>query len=756
MKKNVTRVIALTLIALMCLALLPMAAFATEPETGVPPCEKHTWATDYTVDTPATCTAAGSKSIHCTVCGAIKPESETEIASPGHDWDEGVVTKPATCAEAGEKTYTCSVCNTTYVEAVDKLDHTWDKGVETKPATCEASGEKTYTCTMCNDTYTETIPALGHDWNNAEGVCVREGCDASHKHDTNGEGGVCSVCGYKAPEEEKKDTKGGDTKAPETVTVTFYSNDGMGKSAEQTETKGESKALTANSFTRYNHKFTGWNTQADGKGTDYADGAAYDFSADLSLYAQWEKVKADGTVIIYKTANTGGEREVINPILGEEYTLQTGFTADNMTVTGFNTAADGSGTAYAVGDKVTLTEANSTLTLFVQWGGKAEAFKTVVGSPSGPVVSGSTKKYTYDISLKLADDSTVPVNVKPTEAVPFTIPYPKGMTATSHTYSLKHVPDGKSVSITADSKGIHGSSKSFSDFELTATEADTTKLSVTIAPEKATPGTELKTTVTKPADATVTYQWNLDGTAISGATGSAYTVKTSDVGKKITCTVTDGSNSATSNAVTPTAEKTKPAAPTSPELKKHIYDGKPGMIIGLDTTMEYQAPGSDKWTPVTGSPMSVADGKEGTYKFRYAETDTTYASDPKSVTVRSYYTVLTAVNRGYGSFTDSTGSGYTTYSDQWVEKGTAYSALIYPARRYYVYSVIDNGKYMGYNRYYSIAKVNGPHTIIINFAGTDSPRTADDSNIPLWAVMCTVSLAGLGAVWMISRRRRKD
>ena len=40
MKKNATRIIALALIALMCLALLPMTAFASEdppaPTTGAP------------------------------------------------------------------------------------------------------------------------------------------------------------------------------------------------------------------------------------------------------------------------------------------------------------------------------------------------------------------------------------------------------------------------------------------------------------------------------------------------------------------------------------------------------------------------------------------------------------------------------------------------------------------------------------------------------------------------------------------------
>lgn len=54
-----------------------------------------------------------------------------------------------------------------------------------------------------------------------------------------------------------------------------------------------------------------------------------------------------------------------------------------------------------------------------------------------------------------------------------------------------------------------------------------------------------------------TYQWKRDGSAISGATSSAYTLVSGDVGASITCTVTaingGGSASGTSNALGPVA-----------------------------------------------------------------------------------------------------------------------------------------------------------------------------------------------------------
>ena len=44
--------------------------------------------------------------------------------------------------------------------------------------------------------------------------------------------------------------------------------------------------LVPNTFTRSGFLFTGWNTQADGKGTAYADEASIP-SEDLTLFAQW-------------------------------------------------------------------------------------------------------------------------------------------------------------------------------------------------------------------------------------------------------------------------------------------------------------------------------------------------------------------------------------------------------------------------------------------------------------------------------------
>ena len=75
---------------------------------------------------------------------------------------------------------------------------------------------------------------------------------------------------------------------PPSYTVTFDENEGTGSMSSQTASS--SQALTSNTFSRGGFSFKGWNTAADGSGTDFSDGASYGFSADVTLYAQWAPV----------------------------------------------------------------------------------------------------------------------------------------------------------------------------------------------------------------------------------------------------------------------------------------------------------------------------------------------------------------------------------------------------------------------------------------------------------------------------------
>lgn len=80
------------------------------------------------------------------------------------------------------------------------------------------------------------------------------------------------------------------TLAAPTKTVTFYANGGTGNMAAQQS--NTAAALNPPTFTRAGYGFTGWNTEATGSGKAYAMDASYDFTADVTLYAQWRKLPA--------------------------------------------------------------------------------------------------------------------------------------------------------------------------------------------------------------------------------------------------------------------------------------------------------------------------------------------------------------------------------------------------------------------------------------------------------------------------------
>ena len=144
--------------------------------------------------------------------------------------------------------------------------------------------------------------------------------------------------------------------------ITFDKNDGSGTAATQTVPYGESATLNANSFTRTGYTFTGWNTKADGSGTAYGDGASVSLSSNVTLYAQWQL----NTYSYSFDANGGsGSMSGGSAAYGESIQLPGNtFTRPKYTFTGWNTRADGSGTAYTDNASLTLTEDT---TLYAQW-----------------------------------------------------------------------------------------------------------------------------------------------------------------------------------------------------------------------------------------------------------------------------------------------------------------------------------------------------------------------------------------------------
>lgn len=145
-------------------------------------CTSHTYG-EWTVTTPATCTADGIQTRSCLSCNF---KETREIPAPGHDYIS-TTTKEATETAEGIRTYTCSKCQDSYTEAIAKLPashkHSYSSSVS-KQSSCTEKGIKTYTCS-CGDTYSEEIPALGHDM--ADSKCRRCGYQAPQANHNNGQ-----------------------------------------------------------------------------------------------------------------------------------------------------------------------------------------------------------------------------------------------------------------------------------------------------------------------------------------------------------------------------------------------------------------------------------------------------------------------------------------------------------------------------------------------------------------------------------------
>ena len=201
---------------------------------------------------------------------------------------------------------------------------------------------------------------------------------------------------------------------PITYTVVFddNANDVSGEMNPQTFAYDETKALTANTFTRTGYTVIGWNTAADGTGTPYEDREQVNNltakNGDrVTLYAQWT---ANEYTVTFDP--NGGE----GIISSQSFTYDTdqkltgnGFTRTGYTFDGWNTAADGTGTPYKDGQQVRnlTTEPNGTVTLYAQW--TVNTYTVTLNLNNGKFVEGyqGITSYTYGTTTLLPDAEQV-------------------------------------------------------------------------------------------------------------------------------------------------------------------------------------------------------------------------------------------------------------------------------------------------------------------------------------------------------------
>ncbi|MBL0359431.1 MAG: InlB B-repeat-containing protein [Chitinophagaceae bacterium] len=159
--------------------------------------------------------------------------------------------------------------------------------------------------------------------------------------------------------------------------------------------------LSEGSLVRTGFTFAGWNTAANGSGTAYSSGGTIsNILASVTLYAQWT---INTYTVTYDGNGSDGGSVPVDPSSPYNYNsnvtvLGAGtLTRTNYNFTGWNTAANGSGTAYAAGGTITGLAANTTL--FAQWSpvtytvtynGNTNTGGTAPVDPSSPYAFGSS------------------------------------------------------------------------------------------------------------------------------------------------------------------------------------------------------------------------------------------------------------------------------------------------------------------------------------------------------------------------------
>ena len=179
----------------------------------------------------------------------------------------------------------------------------------------------------------------------------------------------------------------GAIRVAKSATVTFNANGGSGDFPTQASVSGENLPITngkinayygavvtipgAGTLAKQGNLFMGWNTKADGTGTNYAEGATYTVNADnINLYAVWKNIVAsvdnNGTVTYYDTL----QKAVDAAVAGDKVKLLCN-TKENITIAANKDFAldlngnvlqgTGSGSVVTIngGAKLTLDDSNA-------------------------------------------------------------------------------------------------------------------------------------------------------------------------------------------------------------------------------------------------------------------------------------------------------------------------------------------------------------------------------------------------------------
>lgn len=164
--------------------------------------------------------------------------------------------------------------------------------------------------------------------------------------------------------------------------IVYYYN-GLYEHKEQVTTMNTNFQLEENTFTKEGYKFSGWNTDRNGNGTHYSNGAMMSgLEEDLTLYAEWIPIQY--TVVFHSNDDNNHTKEQVLTYDKEEKLLANTFSREGYRFVHWNTSSYGIGTKYVDEQSVhNLTKQDGAkIHLYAVW---SNQFNTIYFNANGGV-----------------------------------------------------------------------------------------------------------------------------------------------------------------------------------------------------------------------------------------------------------------------------------------------------------------------------------------------------------------------------------
>jgi uncharacterized repeat protein (TIGR02543 family) len=185
-----------------------------------------------------------------------------------------------------------------------------------------------------------------------------------------------------------------------TYTISYDANGGSGSVNNATKVHDEDLILTDGSnLSRIGYTFSGWNTQANGNGTNYGESSPYCYNSGQTFYAQWI---SNTYTLSYNPNGGSGFIADTTKMYDVNLTLADGIalTRAGYTFAGWNTMDDGSGTDYSANATYSTNEGQM---FYAKWTPNPE--NPVIYNANGGTGTIADASKLYNVNLTLSDGS---------------------------------------------------------------------------------------------------------------------------------------------------------------------------------------------------------------------------------------------------------------------------------------------------------------------------------------------------------------